>query len=93
MVKIRGQRIAVKADIHTLGGFSAHADQAGLLRWLEQFHDTPPVVLVHGEREAQDAFARELRGRSTRQVHIPERGDTLVVPRSGADFRMGSRAP
>lgn len=92
MVKIRGQRIAVNADIHTLGGFSAHADQAGLLRWLEHFHDTPPVVLVHGEADIQDAFAETIQERSTRRVYIPERSDALVVPRSGNDFRLGSRA-
>ncbi len=90
MVKIRGQRIAVKAEIHTLGGFSAHADRSGLLDWLDGFHDAPPVVLVHGEPDAQDALAEAIVARGPRSVSIPERGDVLVVPRSGDAFRHAS---
>jgi metallo-beta-lactamase family protein len=33
MVKIFGEKIAVKAQVHTLGGFSAHAGQTDLLNW------------------------------------------------------------
>ena len=36
-VRLFGEEIAVKAHIHTLGGFSAHADQKGLLEWLSHF--------------------------------------------------------
>ncbi|MCK5360898.1 MAG: MBL fold metallo-hydrolase, partial [Gammaproteobacteria bacterium] len=32
-VKIYGEEIRVKAEIYTIGGFSAHADQQGLLQW------------------------------------------------------------
>ncbi len=90
-VKIHGQRIAVKAQVHTLGGFSAHADQKELLAWLEQFEGNPPVALVHGEPEAQDVFAELLRERSPRRINVPERGDTLVVPRSGQNYRLVPR--
>ena len=47
--------------MHTLGGFSAHGDQADLLRWYSGIAGRPPVWLVHGERDAsaalRDAFA------------------------------------
>jgi metallo-beta-lactamase family protein len=60
-VKILGDQIAVKARIHTLGGFSAHAGQKELVRWMSNFHPKPKVRLVHGEQDAQVALAQCLR--------------------------------
>jgi metallo-beta-lactamase family protein len=34
-VRLMGEEIAVRARLHTLGGFSAHADHEGLLEWLD----------------------------------------------------------
>src|SRR6185436_8090330 len=49
-VKIFGETIAVKATIHTLGGFSAHAGQTDLMRWFDVIAPSKPrVVLTHGE--------------------------------------------
>ncbi len=49
-VKLFGEEIAVKAHIHTLGGFSAHADQKGLLNWLSHIRNPRLEVFVnHGE--------------------------------------------
>ena len=59
-VKLQGQTIAVKAQIHTLGGFSAHADQSQLLLWAQQFKNKPPFYLVHGEDVALTALQEEL---------------------------------
>ena len=36
-----------------MGGLSAHADQAELLRWYRHFEGQPPLILVHGEPDAQ----------------------------------------
>ncbi len=59
-VKLQGQTIAVKAQIHTLGGFSAHADQHQLLEWAQQFSNKPAFYLVHGEDVALTALQEEL---------------------------------
>lgn len=48
-IRLWGETIRVAAKLHTIGGFSAHADQAGLLDWYGRFDGAPPVVLVHGE--------------------------------------------
>lgn len=49
-VTIFGERIAVKAKIHLLGGFSAHAGRTGLLEWLAPAAThTPRLFLTHGE--------------------------------------------
>lgn len=55
-VKLFGDWVEVNAQIHTVGGLSAHADQADLVRWLQGFKNDPRIYLVHGERESQDAF-------------------------------------
>jgi metallo-beta-lactamase family protein len=52
-VKIFGEEYPVRAEIHTLTGFSAHGDYQELLRWLNGFASPPRrVFLVHGEPEA-----------------------------------------
>ncbi|MGB5143609.1 MAG: MBL fold metallo-hydrolase RNA specificity domain-containing protein, partial [Shewanella indica] len=50
---INGNSVNVAARIHTVGGLSAHADQAELLRWYREFEGAPPLILVHGEPDAQ----------------------------------------
>jgi metallo-beta-lactamase family protein len=62
-VRIFGEQIRVKAQRHTIGGLSAHADQAGLMEWYGHFREHPPVYLVHGEEPAREVLARELGAR------------------------------
>lgn len=49
-VRIFGQDVAVRASIHTLGGFSAHADQSALLHWLGAFRRAPDAHLRDARR-------------------------------------------
>lgn len=59
-VRIHHEAIRVRAQIHTVGGLSAHGDQNDLARWYGGFDKPPPVCLVHGEPDAQEAFADRL---------------------------------
>jgi metallo-beta-lactamase family protein len=81
-VRIWGETIQVNARVHTIGGFSAHADQSGLLDWYARIEGRPRVVLVHGEPEAQTALADALRGRLDARVDIadPESCYDLLSP-------------
>ena len=57
-VRIYGERIDVRASVHTLGGLSAHADRDGLLGWLRGFAVPPEMTYaVRGERETALGFA------------------------------------
>jgi len=76
-VRIHGLTIPVRAQVHTVGGLSAHGDQDDLARWYENIADQPPVYLVHGEPEAQREFGKYLRGRCGADVHIPVPGTVL----------------
>lgn len=78
-VRIHGQTIPVNATVHTVGGLSAHGDQDDLARWYECMENRPPVYLVHGEAEAQEAFRNYLHQRSGADVHLPKPGDFLEL--------------
>ncbi|MDH5564884.1 MAG: MBL fold metallo-hydrolase [Nitrospirota bacterium] len=59
-IRLWGETIQVKAQVHTIGGLSAHADQQGLMDWYHHFQKRPRVVLVHGEPKAMDALDHRL---------------------------------
>ncbi len=57
-VSIFGERIPVRARIHTIGGLSAHADQPALIGWLRHLRQAPrQTFVVHGEPIAAAALA------------------------------------
>ena len=60
-IKLWGETIQVNATIHTIGGFSAHADQQGLLDWYDHFDNKPQLILVHGEPNAMNTLAQKLK--------------------------------
>ena len=58
-VKIFREDVAVRAKVHTIGGFSAHADQSELLQWLSFLvHPGLKVNLMHGEESSALAFQK-----------------------------------
>ena len=59
-VRIFGEEVAVRARIHTINGFSAHADRDELLAWHGHTR-APRTFLVHGDEPAMQAFAQRLR--------------------------------
>jgi len=63
-VQLNGKRFEIRAAIHQLSGYSAHADQADLIKFVEGFEQRPlKIRLVHGEDEARAALAGELANR------------------------------
>ena len=60
-VRIFGEAVPVRADVYTIGGLSAHADQRALLGWLGHFKPAPRhTFVVHGESETARLFARTI---------------------------------
>jgi metallo-beta-lactamase family protein len=78
-VRIHGEDVPVRAQVHTVGGLSAHGDQDDLARWYECMQNRPPVWLVHGERESQQAFQQYLLERNGAVVHLPDPGERLEL--------------
>ena len=59
-VELEGERFPIKAQVHVLGGYSAHADQAGLVEWARNMDGRPEIRLVHGEERAREGLRRAL---------------------------------
>lgn len=78
-VKVLHQRIAVKAKIHTLGGFSAHAGQSQLVDWVKNFDHRPELYLVHGEFEKMQILQQRLREELHWEANIPEPGEQIAL--------------
>ncbi len=78
-VRLFGNDIPVRAQIHTVGGLSAHADQQGLLDWYASGPEHPPVALAHGENPAREALAAILQQRFGVKVTLAEPGMQLDV--------------
>lgn len=79
-IKLLGRQVPVRAHIARLEGLSAHADAGELMLWLKRRQRDPEkVCLIHGEPEAQNAFADTLRTELGWDPIIPEIGDTITV--------------
>ena len=76
-VRIHGASYPVRAQVHTIGGFSAHGDQQDLLRWYSGFEVPPAAFLVHGDPEASAAFRHKLASLGTAPVTVPAPGDRI----------------
>jgi metallo-beta-lactamase family protein len=81
-VRIFGVPHHRRAEVAVLNGFSAHADQAGLVGFAEAVRRRGrlgPVVLVHGEPPAQQALAGALAARGFGDVSSPAPGQTVSL--------------
>lgn len=78
-IRLWGEKIRVAAQIHTIGGLSAHADQNGLENWYANFEKRPPVTLVHGEEGSILSLSKHLRQQLSAPVHIASPGEILEL--------------
>ncbi len=79
-VRILGQKYPVRARIERLFGFSAHADQDELLRWLGEIGNTPRRVFVtHGESETAQKFAQLLTKKKNWPTHVPKYQESVTL--------------
>jgi metallo-beta-lactamase family protein len=74
-VKLFGRELAVRAKIHTINGFSAHAGQSDLVDWHNRSGTPRRTFLVHGEDDRRAALARVLPGK----VELPGLHDTYTL--------------
>jgi len=77
-LKIFRDDIAVNATIHTLGGFSAHADQSQLLEWAGNFKQaSPELYLIHGELDKMQALQSIFHEQQDWHANIPKPGQIV----------------
>ena len=80
-ITIFGEKVAVKAKVFTIGGFSAHADQADLLTWVGHFakKSRPRCFVIHGEPTASEALADAIRKNFRLDVYVPHLREVLTL--------------
>lgn len=79
-VRIHGQVHPVKAKIVRIDGFSAHADQSELLRWLSGFRVQPKhLFVVHGEQHIPELFAKKIQENHDWSVSVPQYLDKVTL--------------
>lgn len=79
-VRILGETLPVRAQIAKIGGFSGHADQTELIKWVTSLKEKPKRVFVtHGEPEAAAAFADILRAEMNTEVAVPDYRDAVEL--------------
>lgn len=79
-IRLLGQIFPVKAQIEKIDGFSAHADNEGLLAWLADIRVPPRHVFVtHGEEKAATSFAQILTETTGWKTSTPQYRDTVEL--------------
>ena len=104
MMRVFGDEVPLRARVEVLDGYSAHGDRHELQQWLDtvradgrstsQGGPAPDVYLVHGEPEAQDAFAEQLRagGYPSVRAPTPHQKITAVMERPTPSMSTDARA-
>lgn len=79
-VMMFGEEVPVRASIHTMGGFSAHADQTGLLDWFSRVAPSQPrTIITHGEDRARTALSDLIRSRYGITTECPALDDVIEI--------------
>ena len=81
-VSIFGEKVPVRANINTLGGFSAHAGQSDLLKWVAPLAASRPrIILTHGEDAPRKNLAAAIQQRFNLTSQLPSQGDVIEMSR------------
>jgi len=79
-VSILGDSVQVNANLHTIGGLSAHADRDEMLAWLKFYENSKPkVFIVHGDPPASKAFGESIQAELDLQCFIPQWHETADI--------------
>ncbi len=77
--KIYHEDIRVQASIHTINGFSAHADQSGILDWVKGIDGLQKICLIHGEEDKQEVLRDVMGERLHEKAHIVEPEEVIYL--------------
>jgi metallo-beta-lactamase family protein len=79
-VRIFGENIPVRASVHTMGGFSAHAGQSDLMKWFDVMAPSRPrLIITHGEDKARRVFSDLIEAKHGLKPEIPNLGDVIEI--------------
>lgn len=78
-VKIFGEFYQVKAAVHTIDAFSAHADRSDLIDYIHRVQGIKKLFLVHGEGEPEAKFKEALIENGFNDTYIPSPNETVEI--------------
>lgn len=79
-VSVFGEKIPVRAKVNTLGGFSAHAGQSDLLKWLSPLAPSGPrIIITHGEDVSRKTLGAIIQQRFGLQYQLPSQGNNIEI--------------
>jgi metallo-beta-lactamase family protein len=80
VVRIHGQEHKVRARVRQINGLSAHADQAGLLKWISHLKSPPKsIFLTHGDEDAATVLAEKIEAETGWTAQIPDYCDEVSL--------------
>ena len=85
-VKVAGEEVEVKATLHTINGFSAHADRDDLLAWSSNFGNGPLFVVTHGEPVSAKSLAEAIQAQGQQAV-VPAIGQEIEITPAAVEAR------
>ena len=77
--KIYHEDIRVQASLHTINGFSAHADQNGIIDWIKDIKDLQRIFLIHGEEDKQQILREVIGEKLHEKAHIVEPEEVIYL--------------
>jgi len=79
-VKIFGEEIPVRCRVKAIGGYSAHADQKGLLNWLRPMRfELKKVFVVQGEEDQMSPLIQKIKDELAVEAIMPSLGEEIVL--------------
>ncbi|MEK7078139.1 MAG: MBL fold metallo-hydrolase [Patescibacteria group bacterium] len=78
-IKMFRENIPVRAQIKAIGGYSAHADQAGLLEWVGHIKNVKKVFVVQGEEKPAAVLAGKIKNDLGMEAGVPQAGEVFEL--------------
>ena len=79
-VRIFGQKVPIRAEVHQLSGYSAHADADEIIAWLKGFERPPRrVFITHGDPQAADTLRKRISDELDWSAHVPDHLETVSL--------------
>jgi metallo-beta-lactamase family protein len=89
-VKLLGEEINVALEIYDLEGFSGHADQKMLMKWIRNFKSKPKkIFLVHGEEDASQVLSNLIKEYFKIEAIIPSIGEKFNIKKDFVEIKKG----
>jgi len=79
-IKIFGEVYRRRAEVSTIGGYSAHAGQAFLMEYAQATQESlKQVFLVHGEEKSTQALTEKLSGVGLKNISYPDAHSSVEI--------------